>query len=157
MKIWMVLSCMLFSILCLMTGCSSARYVTMNADPNAVNEDTARTQGIRYLLGRGIPQDDNKAFYYFLQAAKHDDAFSQNEVAYLYATGRGTTRDYHEAITWYQKAAMNGDLPSARYNLGLLYFYGLGTTRNRLLAYQLFNKAAAQGFLPAKQILHQLF
>src|SRR6266496_2297656 len=61
--------------------------------------------GVRYLLGRGVPQSNTQAFHYFSKAAKEDDAFAQNELAYLYAAGKGTPKDYSMAFTWYTKAS----------------------------------------------------
>jgi uncharacterized protein len=105
--------------------------------------------GMHYLLGYGVPKNETKAFYYFNEAAvKENDAFAQNELAYLYATGKGVKRDDERAFFWYQKAAKRG-LASAEYNLGLLYLHGIGTKADQKEALIWFDKSAAHGFEPA--------
>lgn len=139
--LWMGLSMLL-------VGCSTGRHVESTSTQHLSDNEL----GMRYLLGRGVPQDDAKAFSYFNQAAKGDDAFAQNELGYLYAAGRGTSQDYAKSFINYEKAANQG-LTSAQYNLGLLYLHGLGTSANKTLALQWMQKAAAKGFEPAKQAL----
>lgn len=117
-------------------------------------KETDAQLGERYLLGRGVPQNDAKAFAYFSDAAKDDDPFAQNELAFLYASGRGTPKNYNKAFEWYKKAANHG-LASAQYNLGLLYLHGLGTPPNQALALQWFEKSASHGFEPARIALNK--
>lgn len=129
----------------LFTGCSTGTYTEA-----AYNKSATPTQlGMRYLLGRGVQQNDEKAFSYFMTAAKDDDPFAQNELGYMYAAGRGTPRNYEQSLFWYQKAADHG-LASAQYNLGLLYLNGLGTPADKTKAMQWFEKSAANGFEPAR-------
>lgn len=132
-------------------GCSTAKY--SEGGWFALRRGPA-DNGVRYLLGRGAPQDNEKAFRYFKQAADEDDPFAQNEVAYLFAAGKGTTPDPEKAFHYYQKAADHG-LASAQYNLGLMYAKGIGTTQNKALAAKWFKKSSAHGFRPANQALLQ--
>ncbi len=44
--------------------------------------------------------------------------------------GLNVTRNYSEAIKWYQKAAEQG-IASAQYKLGYMYYYGQGISQNR--------------------------
>lgn len=118
----------------------------------ADNAESAQYTGMRYLLGRGVKQDNEKAFYYFSKAAKYDDPFAENELAYMYAAGKGTPQNDHKAFEWYLKAANHG-LASAQYNLGMLYETGLGTPQNVFLAEAWYRKSAALGFEPAKSAL----
>lgn len=131
----------------LFAGCSTGRYDMMRG--------SSANMGVRYLLGRGVPQSDSKAFAYFHFHARSDDPFAQNELAYMYAAGKGTTRDYTKALIWYQKAADHG-LESAQYNLSLMYLYGLGTPRNNVLAMKWLQKSASHGFEPAVAKLAQI-
>lgn len=131
----------------LLAACSTGR--VNNSNDHYVT-GTPTQMGVHYLLGRGVPQDDKKAFYYFSQA--DNDPFAQNELGYLYAAGKGTDQDYSKAFYYYNKAAEHG-LASAQYNLGLLYWRGLGTEQNKALAHEWFQKSANQGFEPAKRAL----
>ncbi len=135
----------------LFAGCSTGGYYS----DNMAGGGGPAKMGMRYLLGRGVPQNDTKAFYYFNQAANNDDPFAQNEVAYLYAAGKGTSRNYERALFWYEKAANHG-LASAQYNLGLMYLHGIGTAPNKEVAMQWFQKSAARGFEPARLALGQV-
>jgi TPR repeat protein len=108
--------------------------------------------GVRYLLGRGVVQNDVKAFYYFSQEAEEGNPFAQNEIAYMYAVGKGTSKNVSLAFYYYQKAAEQ-DLASAQYNLSLMYRYGIGIEPNKELELKWLNKSAAHGFEPAKQAL----
>ena len=135
----------------LLTACSTANYFS-DSMINFERESDAQ-KGVRYLFGRGVVQNDQQAFSYFLSGAKAGDPFAQNEVAYLYAAGKGTLRNYAQAFFWYQKAANHG-LASAQYNLGLFYERGLGTGRNAAKANEWYQKSAAHGFEPARAALH---
>ncbi len=134
----------------LFAGCSTGGYL----GNNSYSDNSPKSMGVRYLLGQGVEQSDQKAFGYFSQAANNGDAFAQNEIAYMYAAGKGTPRDYTKSIYWYTKAAEQG-LASAQYNLGLMYLRGLGTTPNKEIAMQWFQKSAAHGFEPARLAIQQ--
>lgn len=142
---------LLFGLCLLFTGCTTGRNynnMVLASDRSYISTNT----GVRYLLGRGVPQNYERAFYYFNQGAREGDPLAQNEVAYMYAAGKGTKQDYRQAINWYQQAAKHG-LASAEFNLGLMYLNGLGTDANKSIAVKWFEKSAAHGFEPAQQIL----
>lgn len=108
--------------------------------------------GVKYLLGRGVKQDNKRAFYYFSEAAAKGDPIAQNELAYMYAAGKGTQRNYGKAFIYYRQAADHG-LTSAQYNLGLLYMNGLGVPANKTKALEWFKRSADGGFEPARVAL----
>jgi len=137
---------LLMGLCVLFAGCTGQYGYDMQASGRP---ETATDKGARYLLGRGVAQNDAKAFTYFKQGTDDDDPFAENEVAYMYATGKGTSRDYGKALSYYQKAANHG-LASAQYNLGLMYLHGLGIPPNKTLAMQWIQKSAAHGFEPAR-------
>lgn len=136
----------------LFAGCST---VGEYGESGPVPTTSPTRAGMNYLLGRGVQQSDTRAFEYFSQGANADDAFAQNELAYMYAAGKGTSRDYARALFWYKKAAEHG-LASAQFNLGLMYLKGLGTKPDRQQAQQWFQKSANHGFEPARQALARL-
>lgn len=130
----------------LFTGCSTGKYYGNNS--TAYSDNSPKSMGVRYLLGRGVEQNNEKAFYYFSKAANDGDPFAQNEVAYMYAAGKGTQRDNGKAFYWYKEAADHG-LASAQYNVGLFYLHGLGVTADKTKAMAWFAKSSAHGFEPA--------
>jgi TPR repeat protein len=134
----------------LLAGCSTNNYLAANSP--AYRDNSPRNMGVRYLLGRGIEQDNQKAFYYFNKAALQNDVLAQNELAYLYAAGKGTPRNNALAFKWYKQAAEHG-LASAQYNLAIMYLRGVGTEPNKALAMEWFKKSAAHGFEPARAAL----
>lgn len=146
-------------VMCVMTatlvGCATPRYMGNSDNAAAFEKESDTKLGVRYLLGRGVPQSDERAFSYFLAGARDNDPFAQNEVAYLYASGKGTERDDEKAFEYYQKAANHG-LASAQYNLGLFYQQGIGVEKNDTMAANWFEKSSAHGFEPAKKALAKM-
>lgn len=116
------------------------------------SSSTTTDLGVKYLLGRGVKQDNKRAFYYFSQAAAKGDPIAQNELGYMYAAGKGTPRNDGKAFVYYHQAASKG-LSSAQYNLGLLYMHGLGTPANKTKALEWFKLSADAGFEPARVAL----
>ena len=58
--------------------------------------------------------------------------------------GLGVAKDVVEAVSWYRKAAEQGEA-LAQYNLGRMFQYGLGVSMNRAEAINWYRKAAEQG------------
>jgi hypothetical protein len=128
----------------LLVACSTGRLGQLQSTGNPTSD-----RGVNYLLGRGVAQDDAKAFYYFQKAANEDDAFAQNEVAYMYAAGKGTKKNYAKAFMYYQKAANHG-LATAQYSLAIMYLQGLGTERDQEKGLMWLKRSASAGFEPAQ-------
>jgi TPR repeat protein len=141
---------LLIGLSMLFAGCSTGKYY----DPHSValSDNSAKNMGVRYLLGRGVQQDDKKAFYYFTKAANQGDALAQNELAYMYAVGKGTQRNEVKALKRYQQAAEQG-LVSAQFNLGLMYLHGMGTVANKAIGMEWIKKSADHGFVPAREYM----
>ena len=62
----------------------------------------------------------------------------------MYENGRGVSRDYAKALTFYRKAADQG-LASAEYNLGLMFDKGRGVQQDYAEAVRWYRKSANQG------------
>ena len=65
-------------------------------------------------------------------------------VAHLYMRGRGTGRDYNEAMRWFRKAADRGS-GRAMSQIGYLYKKGWGVTRDEEAALRWYKKSAETG------------
>lgn len=151
----MRITLLLLALSLMVSGCASYRNYE-NYDMQGLSQsERVRERGIHYLLGQGVARNNQKAFYYFKQAADNNDALAQNEAAYMFAAGKGTTRDLSQALQYYKKAANYG-LASAQYNLGLMYLRGMGTKPNRKLAKEWIQKAASNGFGPAQRQLKRM-
>jgi hypothetical protein len=62
----------------------------------------------------------------------------------MYELGRGTMRDYAEALKWYREAAGHGS-GLAQYKLGRLYERGLGVKADLVQAQAWYLRAQAKG------------
>jgi uncharacterized protein len=143
---------MVIFLVTFLTACANTNSLVIYPDSPLSRGESNNDMGVRYLLGRGVVPNAEKAFYYFSKAADKGNAFAQNEVAYMYATGKGTEKNLAKAFYYYKQAAEQ-NLASAQYNLAIMYHNGLGTEKNPNAALKWFNKSAAHGFEPAKQAL----
>jgi localization factor PodJL len=81
-------------------------------------------------------------------AAANGDPSAAFEVGARLAEGKGTSQNFQEAMTWYQKSAAQG-FAQAQYRLGTLYERGLGTKADLARAQMWYQRAAEQGNVKA--------
>jgi len=86
----------------------------------------------------------HEAFPFLERAAEAGDAYSQNQVGWMYGTGKGTAQDNARAIYWYRKAA-DQSFAAAEDNLGNMYDQGIGVAQDDGQAVYWYRKAADQG------------
>ena len=65
----------------------------------------------------------------------------QNNLGYMYDTGKGVPQDYAESVKWYSLAADQGNA-EAQSNLGLMYRDGKGVPQDFVQAHMWFNLAS---------------
>lgn len=97
-----------------------------------------------YLIGRGVPQDDEEALRWFRKAAEQGDSDAQTNLGSLYLLGDRIPQDYTEALKWLRPAAAQGN-PTAQTKLGIMYEDGHGVPQDRVQAHMWFSLAAAEG------------
>ena len=73
----------------------------------------------RYDVGQGLASDPNEAARWYIRAAEQNYMPAIVYAGYIFATGRGVTKNMDKAKEWYQKAANAGDT-IAQNNLGSL-------------------------------------
>jgi len=95
----------------------------------AGSADAQYNLGVMYAEGRGVPQDDKKAFDWYSKAADQGDVGAQYNLGQMYRTGRGVPRDDKKAVAWYIKAANQG-FADAQSNLGAMYAQGMGAPQD---------------------------
>ena len=100
--------------------------------------------GAAYFAGRGVPQDEKRAAYWYEKAANAGDPGAQKQIGYFYDAGIGVKRDPAQAVRWYQRAVAGG-LISAKVNLGVAFLLGVSVTKDPAMAEDLFRQAYAQG------------
>ncbi|HMB74930.1 MAG TPA: SPOR domain-containing protein [Kiloniellaceae bacterium] len=117
----------------------------------------------QYSLGRlfeqgggSIQSNPFMAALWYRQAAAQDVAAAQNNLAIMYAQGRGVPLNKGRAVELWDAAAANGHVV-AKYNLALSYFNGDGVPEDRAAAIAWFREAAAEGVADAQFALGQLY
>lgn len=80
----------------------------------------------------------------FKELAAAGNPVAMNNLAVMYATGRGVKKSYKSAAKFYMMAAEQG-LPIAQYNVGNLYERGLGVEKDMESAAIWYRLAASQG------------
>ena len=93
--------------------------------------------GAAYFAGRGVPQDEKQAAYWYEKAANAGDPVAQKQIGYFYEAGIGVQRDPAQAARWFERAVASG-LISAKVNLGVAYLLGDGVKKDTQLAEDLF-------------------
>jgi len=78
-----------------------------------------------------------------------EDAESQFNLGWSFASPDGASHDYEQAAEWYSKAARQGH-SVAQFNLGLMYGQGRGVVRNEATAGMWLRKAAELGHAGAQ-------
>jgi TPR repeat protein len=73
--------------------------------------------------------DFETALRLFRSAAEQGDAAAQNNLGFMYESGRGVAQDYQEAVKWYRLAAEQGNA-IAQSNLGVVYSEGKGVAQD---------------------------
>lgn len=102
--------------------------------------------------GLGVFPDDEQAQLWFRRGAEAGYAF------FRYALGRllETRKRTEEAVTWYEKAAAQGN-PAAAYRLGKLYLQGELVSKDVPKALEYLTASAGQGSPFAQYILGKLY
>lgn len=104
---------------------------------------------------KGFQQDDEKAVYWYQQAANQDYPQALNNLGDKYERGKGVKRDYAQAVAYYQRSAAY-DIVEAIYNLGRLYLRGLGVEKDEAKGRSLIMQAASRYYKPAQRKLAKL-
>lgn len=112
--------------------------------------------GLMYLTGKGALKNPEKAFDWFLQAARRNVPEAQYWLADCYAHGRGTAKSDREAMRWYRIAAGNGHI-EAQTVTGLALLYGVGLQKNEKEAAVWLEKAANAGNARAQYYLYKQY
>ena len=116
---------------------------------NEMTRDASFSLGVVYATGMGVPADDQKAVYWYRQAAEQGHADAQFRLGAMYARGQGVPADDREAVFWYGEAAGQGHA-DAQFWLGRSYANGRGVSADDREAVFWYSKAAEQGHADAQ-------
>ena len=99
--------------------------------------------------------NDREAVRWYRRSAEQGFPHGQNNLGWMYATGRGVQTDEAEAVRWYRRSAEQGHARGQN-NLGWMYERGRGVRRDRVEAIRWYRLAAAQGDQLAQENLRRL-
>jgi cell division septation protein DedD len=113
--------------------------------------------GALYESGRGVPAIDlQQAVTWYQAAAAQGLPAARNNLALLYAAGRGVSRNPFTAADLWHKAAAAGH-PPAQFNLALAYERGLGLPRDFESAARWYAEAGNHGVADAAFAISELY
>lgn len=93
------------------------------------NADAKTYLAYAYSKGIGVKQSDEKAFFWYQEAADVDVAVAQFNLAVMIANGRGDERNMIKVAYWVEQAAYN-NLKDAIVAYALMYQYGVGVEQD---------------------------
>jgi TPR repeat protein len=118
---------------------------TWEAGEKAGNLDCTMALGTYiHSAGRGVPQNDQKAFAQYMKAAQKNHAEGMSVVGTCYLYGVGVAKDKTKGLEWLTKAAKAGST-TASAELGDLYADGDIIKKDVKLAAKWHLKAAQEG------------
>lgn len=118
---------------------------------------TAEAAAPNQAASETSPAGEGAAIVARLRAdAERGNAFAENDLGLLYATGRYVPADDREAFTWFERAAAKG-LVSAKFNMGAMYQRGRGVALDPQLAAQWYQRAADEGHIMAQHNLASMY
>src|SRR5215813_9227458 len=127
------------------------------ADYAAGDAHAEQGLGVLYENGKGVPaRDFTQAVQWYRAAAAQGFPAGQNNLALLYADGRGVPRNPVMATELWHAAAAAG-YPLAQFNLALAYEQGFGVGRDYLAAARWYSEAGNRGVGDAAFALSELY
>lgn len=92
---------------------ASADYKSVLKKAKQGNVKAQYTLAIMYQFGKGVSEDDKKAFKWTRLAAMQGYPKAQNNLGYMYDVGEGVAQDNLKAYMWKYFAAAQGELDAA--------------------------------------------
>lgn len=105
--------------------------------------------GLKYYEGVEVPQDYEKAVYWFQKAAAESHGLAEYHLGMCCWNGRGAPEEKGKAIILFQKAG-DRNVPEAQFELGMAYLHGHFVKRDVDLGVRLIRKAAESGLTNAQ-------
>jgi len=101
--------------------------------------------GFCYASGIGVPENPQKAIYWYRKAAQQNHARAQDKLGVHLQAGIGCRQNLEMAVHYFRLSAQQ-DQVAAQYHLALCYEKGLGTPVNLEEALKWFERAATVSF-----------
>ena len=100
--------------------------------------------GCFYLMGFGMPQDEEEAVKWFRKSAEQGNSNALLALGKCYLSGKGVPEDKAEAIRIFRKSAEQGN-GHAMFRLGMCYMVGEGVPQDEAESKKWFEAAAKKG------------
>ena len=100
--------------------------------------------GVCYDKGRGVEEDNTKAFQWYAKAAAQGHAKAQYQLGRCYKKGKGTKADIAKAVDYFTKSAKQGNA-EAQMALAKCYLKGQGVPASAEKAKSWASKAIRNG------------
>lgn len=97
-----------------------------------------------------------KAYQEYLKSAENGDSRAMNEIAMLYAQGKGVDKSDSMAFKWFLRSANTGD-SIGEFNVGMAYEQGLSVSQDIKEAIKWYEKSANKGNTKAQINLAYLY
>lgn len=126
--------------------------------PLADDGDARAQYGLGVLYERAggdMAPDLDRAAHWYARAAGQGHPSARNNLALMFAQGRGVERNPRRATELWEQAAEAGHL-MAQYNLGLAYYRGEGVARDHETAMRWFRRAAGNGLADGQYAMGQM-
>ena len=124
---------------------SSAEIDKLRTSAEAGNNEAAFFLANCYSEGRGVEQDLEQAFQWYLSAAEGGYPPAMGGVAECYDQGLGTEVDLPKSFEWILRYAETGDA-AAMFNAAVSYEKGIGTGQDPDRAFYWYLKSAEAGY-----------
>ena len=123
--------------------------VVQNMEQAEAGSHSAQNRlGIDYLTGdRGLPEDLEKAHYWFEQSANQGNRWAMSNLGKMYRDGYGVDQSYETAKDWFLKSSEQGNY-QAMANLAEFYALGSGIDVDLDQASKWYGKSLLGGFDP---------
>ena len=111
---------------------------------NAKDLDDQCDLASKYLNGKGVELNYEKARQLYIKAAESGSARAQNELGIIYVEGKGVERNCSESVKWFNKAVKQ-NYSKAKYNLALKYYSGTCVDKDIKKAVKLYSECGSAG------------
>ncbi len=111
---------------------------------------------VRFLDGKTVDADPDKARAWMERAATQGMARAQHRLAVMYADGKGVGADANRAAMWHTRAASQGH-PGSQHALALAYAAGRGVKPSEAAAVEWLRRAARAGNAPSQALLAERY
>ena len=94
---------------------------SLRAKAEQGDADAQYSLGVKYRIGRGVPESDVEAVKWFRRAAEQGHISAQWSMGHMYDEGYGVQENNVTAANWFLRAAKQGDA-DAQFSLSLLLY-----------------------------------